>query len=86
MCYAGTSKDRNILFIYRIGTAKECKYDCTESDQRVEFLSYSKDTWNSKITLAFYFPILISSHLHACAWRNGGKRNKQIITKLININ
>lgn len=38
MCYADSSKDTNILFIYKIGTEKyiyTCDiYDCTESDQK----------------------------------------------------
>lgn len=48
-------KDRNNLFIYRMGTAKEHKFDFTELDQGVEFLSYSEVICYSKMTLAVYF-------------------------------
>lgn len=80
MCYDYSSKDINILFIYKMCTAKGCKYNCTESDKGVEFLSYSEDTSNSKITLAIYFQILVSSYLDSWAWRKRGKGNKELLS------
>lgn len=59
-----------------MGKAKEHKFDFTESDQGVEFLSYSEEIHSSEITLAVYFSVVISSYLHACVWRNEGKRKK----------
>lgn len=49
-----------------MGKAKEHKFDFTESDQGVEFLSYSEEIHSSEITLAVYFSVVISSYLHAC--------------------
>lgn len=49
-----------------MGTAKEHKFDFTESDQGVGFFSYSEEIRSSEMTLAVYFSVVISSYLHAC--------------------
>lgn len=53
----------------------------------MEFLSYSEEICSSEKTIAVYFSVVISSYLHALFEEmEVEERNKQIITKLINVN